>query len=218
MAKTEEDKIIKYGKKIIAIMFLFILLFFDISNSSPIGGIAGFLFVLTIYFIFIEIIIFLSNRIKILKIKSVYVNLVLLLVLSYVLNYILIKYTTLFLFTVAASWSFKHIFTVRKLQVVIIILLTLIFSLPIVQSYRVELFYRITGKVIKRQIEISRSENEIETISMRCKMNQPFMKCVFIRGKRAESGNICEENRSVSQDSKYFVDCYYGCSSGSYYE
>ena len=212
MKNIEEDKIIKYGKKIIAMMFfLFMFLFFDINNFSLTRGLLGFLFVLTVYFIFIEIIIFLSNRIKILKIKSVYANVFLLLVLSYVLNYILTEDTTIFLFTVAAFWSFKQIFTVRKLQIVTVILLTLIFSLPIVQSYRVEFFYRITGKMIEKRIEISCSENEIETITRHCKINRPFMKCVFIRGKFVKSGNIYEENGSISQDSKCFADCSYGC-------
>lgn len=212
--KTEEDKIIKYGKKIIVIMFLFILLFFDTGSSSPYGGISGFLFVLAVYFIFIEIIIFLSNRIKILKIKSIYANVFLLLVLSYILNYILTEDaedTGIFLFTVAAFWSFKQIFTARKSQIIAVILLALIFSLPIVESYRVELSYRIAGKVVERQIEISCSENGIETITRHCKINSPFMKCVFIRGKLVGPENIYEENGSIFQDGKCFADCCYGC-------
>ena len=209
--RTKEDKIIKYGKKIIAIMFLSMLLFFDIGDNSPYGGISGFLFVLAVYFILIEIIISLSNRIKILKIKSVYANVFLLLVLSYILNYILTEDTTIFLFTVAAFWSFKQIFTTRKSQIIVVILLTLIFSLPIVESYRVELFYKITGKVIKKQIEINCSENEVETITRHCKINRPYMKCVFIRGKLVKSGNAYKENGSMSQDNKCFINCCYGC-------
>lgn len=128
----KENKIIKYGKKIIALtIFLFVFLLVKDNNQNEEAGLNTFLFNAGIYFIFIEILIFLSNHIQKIKIKSIYVNLFLLLTLLGILNYILTKNINILfiILIIILFWAFKEIFpfrTIRLLAALLFIFIPLI--------------------------------------------------------------------------------------------
>lgn len=209
----KEDKIIKYGKKIIALMiFLLVFLFIKDNNSNEEVVLNAFLFNVGIDFIFIEILIFLSQKIKI---KSICTKLFLLLILLCILNYILNISVLSIILIIILFLAFKEIFPVRTLRLLVAVLFILM-SLVIL-NYHINLYYKITGKIVEKKVEVSAFYG-IETAQSECENELP-KKCKFMKWEKVgfSSDYIDCKNEGRSDcvacwDCGYFiVNCYYGC-------
>ena len=201
----KEDKIIKYGKKIIALMIvLFIFLLFKNSNSAEMASFNMFLFNAGIYFIFIEILIFLSNYIQKIKSQSIYINIFLFLMSLCILNYILTKNINIFyiILIIILFWALKEIFSIRKLRIVVFVLFIIV---PLVAlNFHIELYYKMAGRIIERKVEVPAFYG-IETAQSECENEMP-KKCKFIKWKK-----VGFETMPCWDCGYFIVDCYYGC-------
>ena len=214
----KEDKIIKYGKKIIALMiFLFIFLLIKNNNSNGEVDLNAFLFNMGIYFIFIEILFSLSNHIQKIRAKSKYINLFLLLILLCILNYTLTKDIDILfiILIVILFWALKFFFPVRIMRLSVAMLFILI---PfVILNYHINLYHKITGKIVEKKVKVSAFYG-IETAQSECENEMP-KKCEFIRWEKVgfSSDYIDCKNEGRSDcvacwDCGYFiVDCFYGC-------
>ena len=211
----KENKIIKYGKisAIISISFLTISFmaekeFYFITIIFNVG------FVFLLFELFS---VFIDHAQKFKKI-TITRNIVFLLMLLFVLNYIYnqsIYYAFVILLFILWFWIFREIFKSKKIRIIVIIIMILIPS--IIFNYHKELYYKIVGEIVKDEVELPAFYG-IKTAQSECENKMPE-RCRFIKWKEigfSDDYLDCkDEGKSdcvMCWDCGYFIiDCYYGC-------
>lgn len=210
------DKIIKYGKiSAIILIFLFTLSFITEGEFYFITIVLSVGFV----FFFLELFSILMDYAQKLKKIIATKNIIFLLILLFILNFIYnqsIYYAFIAVLFILWFWIFREIFKSRRLRILVITIMILIPS--IIFDYHKELYYRTMGKVVEKKIEVSAFYG-IETAQSECENETPE-KCKLIKWKKVGFSDYyidCKnEGRSdcvMCWDCGYFIiDCFYGCS------
>ena len=211
----QENKIIKYGK-ISAILLIF---FFTISFMAE----EEFYFINAVFsvgfaFLFFELFSIFIDYVQKFKKVTTDKNIVFVLIVLFFLNYIYnqsIYYAFIVTLFILWFWIFREIFKSKKARMIIIAIMILV---PfIIFDCHQEFYYRITGKIVKKKVEVPAFYG-IETAQSECE-NKMSQECKFIKWKKigfSDAYQDCLERGETGciscWDCGYFiVDCFYGC-------